>query len=105
MLSQEDQARAEQRLEKLIARLPRGFANFIHWVREPKLIWLRLPLGIALICGGLVGFLPVLGFWMVPLGLILLAQDFPPVQRGLYRLINWTAAKRPHWFGEQRGQS
>jgi hypothetical protein len=101
MLSHEQQALAERRLEKLISRLPRGFAGFIHWVREPKLIWLRLPIGIALICGGLVGFLPVLGFWMVPLGLILLAQDFPPVERGLYRMINWTAAKRPHWFGEQ----
>ena len=102
MLSHEDKARAERRLEKLISRLPRGFAGFIHWVREPKMIWVRLPIGIALICGGLVGFLPVLGFWMVPLGLILLAQDFPPVERGLYRLINWTAAKRPHWFGERR---
>jgi hypothetical protein len=102
MLSHEDQERAERRLEKLISRLPRGFAGFIHWVREPRLIWLRLPFGIALICGGLVGFLPVLGFWMVPLGLILLAQDFPPVERGIYRLINWTAGKRPHWFGEQR---
>jgi hypothetical protein len=66
------------------------------------MIWLRLPLGIAFIGGGFVGFLPVLGFWMVPLGLILLAQDFPPVERGIYRLINWTAARRPHWFGEQR---
>jgi hypothetical protein len=101
MISQEDQKRAERRLEKLISRLPRGFSRFIRWVREPKLIWLRLPLGLALICGGLVGFLPVLGFWMVPLGVILLAQDFPPVERGIYRLINWTAAKRPRWFGEQ----
>ena len=101
MLSTEDQALAERRLEKLISRLPRGFSRFIHWVREPKLIWLRLPLGLALVCGGLVGFLPVLGFWMVPLGLILLAQDFPPVERGIYRLINWAAKKRPHWFGEQ----
>jgi hypothetical protein len=102
MLSHEDHELAERRLKKLISRLPRGFSRFIHWVREPKLIWLRLPLGVALICGGLVGFLPVLGFWMVPLGLILLAQDFRPVERGVYRLINWTAAKRPHWFGERR---
>jgi hypothetical protein len=102
MLSEEDLALAERRLEKLIARLPRGLAGFIHWAREPKMIWLRVPLGIALIGGGLVGFLPVLGFWMVPLGLILLAQDFPPVERGIHRLINWTAMKRPHWFGEKR---
>jgi hypothetical protein len=102
MLNEEDRILAERRLEKLIARLPRGLAGFIRRAREPKMIWLRVPLGIALIGGGLVGFLPVLGFWMVPLGLILLAQDFPPVERGIYRLINWTAMKRPHWFGEKR---
>ncbi|WP_395021066.1 hypothetical protein [Dongia sp.] len=101
MLKQEDQERAERRLEKLISRLPRGFAGFIRGVRKPELFWLRLPLGIALIGAGFIGFLPVLGFWMAPLGVILLAQDFAPARRGLYRLINWTAVKRPHWFGEQ----
>lgn len=30
---------------------------------------LRLLLGLVLIVGGLLGFLPVLGFWMVPLGI------------------------------------
>jgi hypothetical protein len=101
MLNEEDQTLAERRLEKLIARLPRGLTAFIHRARKPKMIWLRVPLGIALFCGGFLAILPVLGMWMTPLGLILLAQDFPPVRRGVYRLINWTAAKRPRWFGEQ----
>src|SRR5215467_15648034 len=29
--------------------------------------------------GGVFGFLPVLGFWMFPLGLVLLADDVPPL--------------------------
>ncbi|MEZ5913317.1 MAG: hypothetical protein R3D84_14770 [Paracoccaceae bacterium] len=29
----------------------------------------RLALGLVLIAGGTLGFLPVLGFWMLPLGL------------------------------------
>ncbi|MEZ5887623.1 MAG: hypothetical protein R3D56_12185 [Paracoccaceae bacterium] len=29
----------------------------------------RAALGLCLIIGGIFGFLPVLGFWMVPLGL------------------------------------
>jgi hypothetical protein len=37
---------------------------------------------------------------MTPLGLILLAQDFGPMRRALYRLVNWIAARRPNWFGE-----
>lgn len=30
---------------------------------------LRLLLGLLLIVGGVLGFLPVLGFWMIPLGI------------------------------------
>jgi len=101
MLKREDQDLAERRLEKLIASLPRGVAGFIRWTREPKLFWLRLPLGILLIFGGFLAILPVLGLWMAPLGLLLLAQDFGPIRRALYRLINWTAVRRPQWFGEQ----
>ncbi len=35
----------------------------------------RLPLALILISGGLFSFLPVLGIWMLPLGLLLLAVD------------------------------
>jgi hypothetical protein len=101
MLDHKDQDLAERRLEKLISRLPRGLAGFIHWARKPKMIWLRVPLGILLFFGGFLAILPIFGLWMTPLGLILLAQDFPPVRRGVYRMVNWTAAKRPRWFGEQ----
>ena len=41
----------------------------------------RIALGVALVAGGLLGFLPVLGFWMVPLGLFVLSRDFPTVRR------------------------
>ncbi len=41
----------------------------------------RVLLGGAMVLGGLVGFLPILGFWMVPVGLAILAIDFPPVRR------------------------
>ena len=41
----------------------------------------RLLLGVALILGGALGFLPVLGFWMIPLGLAALAYDIPVIGR------------------------
>jgi hypothetical protein len=42
----------------------------------------RIGLGSALVVfGGLFGFLPVLGYWMVPVGLIVLANDVPPIRR------------------------
>ena len=36
---------------------------------------MRIPLGILLVLGGIFSFLPVLGIWMLPLGLLLLALD------------------------------
>ena len=41
----------------------------------------RLIVGILLIIGGILGFLPVVGFWMIPLGLIVLSVDFPFIRR------------------------
>lgn len=50
--------------------------------------FLRGLLGVLLIASGLLGFLPVLGFWMVPLGVALLAADVPPLRRWLIKRLN-----------------
>ena len=44
---------------------------------------LRLVLGLILIGGGMLGFLPVLGFWMIPLGISVAALDIRPIWRRL----------------------
>ncbi|KRS12857.1 hypothetical protein XM53_09850 [Roseovarius atlanticus] len=44
---------------------------------------LRLVLGILLIIGGIFGFLPVLGFWMIPLGIAVASLDVVPLWRRL----------------------
>jgi len=49
----------------------------------------RIGLGILLVAGGLVGFLPILGFWMIPLGLLVLSVDLPPIRRARRRLTVW----------------
>ncbi|WP_184702249.1 hypothetical protein [Rhizobium lusitanum] len=54
----------------------------------------RVGLGIALVFGGLLGFLPVLGFWMLPLGLIVLSHDMRAVRRWRRRFSVWWAKKR-----------
>jgi hypothetical protein len=41
----------------------------------------RVAVGGGFLLGGALGFLPVLGFWMVPIGLIVLSHDFPRVRR------------------------
>ena len=42
---------------------------------------MRLFTGVALIFGGVLGFLPILGFWMIPLGVMILSMDYAPVRR------------------------
>ncbi len=39
----------------------------------------RTLLGLCLVAGGVVGFLPVLGFWMIPLGVLVIGLDVKPV--------------------------
>jgi hypothetical protein len=41
----------------------------------------RQVLGWSLVAGGVLGFLPVLGFWMLPLGLAMLSIDSPSMRR------------------------
>ena len=68
-------------------------------VPVPGNLFLRITLGLALIAGGLVGFLPVLGFWMLPLGFLVLSIDFPPVRRfrryATVKLGDWFKARWP----------
>jgi hypothetical protein len=49
----------------------------------------RIGIGVALILLGVVGFLPVLGFWMVPLGLLVLSVDIAIVRRWRRRFSVW----------------
>ncbi|SCZ07410.1 PGPGW domain-containing protein [Microvirga guangxiensis] len=55
----------------------------------PRSKALRVSFGILLILGGVVGFLPVLGFWMVPLGILILSFDLHIARRLRRRTIVW----------------
>jgi len=61
------------------------FRRFRAWVRKNIPPGLRLALGIVLIIGGIFGFLPVLGFWMIPLGISVAALDIRPLWRRLLK--------------------
>lgn len=53
---------------------------YLQLIRR-KAIWVRIPVGILLIVAGVFGFLPVLGFWMIPIGIVLIGRDIPLVRR------------------------
>lgn len=54
----------------------------------------RMAIGIALIFCGLLGFLPILGFWMLPLGFLVLSHDLPLARRLRRRLAVWWHRRR-----------
>ena len=67
-------------------------------IRLPQSRPLRILLGFALILGGLLGFLPVLGFWMLPLGVMVLSLEIPLVRRWRRRFVVWF---RRWWDGRK----
>jgi hypothetical protein len=54
----------------------------------------RMSAGTALVFGGLLGFLPVLGFWMLPLGFLVLSHDLAVARRLRRRFAVWWHRKR-----------
>lgn len=66
-----------QRQFEMLERLVPGAKSPLEALRSNRWRLVRLPLAVLFIFGGLVSFLPVLGIWMLPLGLLLLAVDLP----------------------------
>lgn len=54
----------------------------------------RIGLGSALMVGGTLGFLPVLGFWMLPVGFIVLSNDISFIRRRRRRMVIWWSRRK-----------
>jgi hypothetical protein len=91
-------AQRERRLEQLIDRLPKSWRSTARWLRQPSQRWLRICAAVLLIVGSLFSILPLFGLWMLPFGLVLLAEDVPVLRRSLDRILEWIERRRPHWF-------
>jgi hypothetical protein len=63
---------------------------------------LRLTIGFLLIFGGFFWFLPILGLWMVPLGLLVLSVDFQWARRGYLSVILWLRRLRDRQRARKR---
>jgi hypothetical protein len=76
----------------------RKISVFGREIRMPESRNKRIAIGVALTFLGLLGFLPVLGFWMIPLGLLVLSYEFALVRRyrrrGVVRWERWRARRR-----------
>jgi hypothetical protein len=79
----------DARIETLLARLPVRVSSAVAWLREPSRRTIRFGAAILLILGGIFSILPVLGIWMLPLGLALLAEDAPGLKPRFERTARW----------------
>lgn len=61
-------------------------------LRLPRHPVLRIALGLSLVMFGLppLNFLPILGLWMAPAGLLILSHDLPWLRRFRRRADVWT---------------
>jgi hypothetical protein len=90
----------EAPLHRLLASLPAPVARGFQSLRHPSKRWVRIPLGVLCIGGGVVGFLPILGFWMVPVGALLLAEDVPALKRPTMRALGAVQG----WWDRRKGR-
>jgi hypothetical protein len=89
-----EENRLNRQFDRLEHKVPQLLARCLAFLRRPAMMLVRIPLGIALVIGGIFSFLPILGLWMLPLGLLFLALDL----RFLRHPINWALLRIERWW-------
>ena len=92
-----------QRQFEVMSRLFPALRRPLSVLRRDSWRLVRVPLALIFSLGGLLWFLPVLGLWMLPFGLLLLAVDLPILRNPISALIirsrrrigRWRASRRP----------
>ncbi len=73
---------------------PRKITVFGRQFHMPRSRAARVTIGVVLVFLGCLGFLPILGFWMIPLGLLVLSYEFASVRRRRRRFVVWWERRR-----------
>jgi hypothetical protein len=89
MMADDGGKELDRAFEGLEGEVPDRVSRAIRWLRDPEARWIRLPVGVLLILGSALWFLPVLGIEMLPIGLLLIAQDVPFLRRPVGRAVLW----------------
>lgn len=93
----ERKRKLDRQLDRAEEKLPEAGAEWSQWLRQPGMRAVRILAGVLLVIGGLLSFLPVLGIWMLPLGLALIAIDVPFLREPMTRLVAWSLDKWEAW--------
>jgi fatty acid desaturase len=81
----------DREFSRFSQKLPQSIGRFVDWLRRPQSRYVRIMVAMVFIPGGIVGFfLPLIAFWMTPVGILLIAQDVPFMRAPMARLLAWT---------------
>ena len=72
-----------------------GLVRHIRRLQRHPNRWVRRAAGLGLILGGCLWFLPVVGLWMLPLGLIVLSDESRYLRRPRRRMQVWLGRRYP----------
>ena len=91
--AQSDRESFDAAYNELLKELPELVARALSRLNGPGMRWVRLGLGVLFIVGGALSFLPVLGIELLPLGVLLLAQDASILHRPVGAATLWMVGR------------
>ncbi len=94
---QKEETRLNRRFDQIEQRAPGKLGRVFAALRRPSMAFVRIPLGVILVIGGVFSILPFLGLWMLPIGLLLLAIDLPFLRGPINRVALWVERKWNVW--------
>src|SRR6478752_9447344 len=100
-----DKADFDEEMDRFQGHMPDWAGRNFDRLRQPEAVWVRVPAGIALTGGGMLSFLPVLGIWMLPVGVALLAHDVRVMRKPVAHVLRFTNGKIEKRRGKKRAES
>ena len=74
--------------------LKKTLSRWMHRMKNHPSLLVRYGVAVLFLIGGLLWFLPVLGLWMLPVGLVLLFARSPFYWRLRRRFVSWRRQRR-----------
>lgn len=89
-----------QNRSSLKSKIRRTTYKVLRWGERRLARGIRSFVGALFIVGGIFGFLPILGFWMLPLGVAFIALDIPWTRHHIH---SWMARLETEIANEESG--
>jgi hypothetical protein len=81
----------ESKVHAFVADILKRTRAIAHWSLANVPWGVRSAIGLLFIAGAVFSFLPVLGLWMGPVGIVLVSLDFPPWRN---KVLGWLRGKQ-----------